>query len=302
MPTETHVNRRIGRRVVELSRTDKVLWPEDGITKGDLIDYYEQAAPKMIPHTRARLMTLERYPDGIQSTRFFSKDIPKYFPDWIERRTVPKAGGTVSHIVCNEPATLVYLANQAAITLHTGLSRIDRVENPDQMIFDLDPSGDFEAVRDAAHELRALLQELRLAAFVKTSGSKGLHVMVPLDRKATFDFVRSFAHDVASILVNRRPEELTLEIRKDKRAGRLFVDVGRNAFGAHAVAPYTVRARPGAPVAVPLHWDEIDDKDFHPQRFSFTEAIKRDDPWKGWRRQARSLERATAVVRKLRAI
>jgi bifunctional non-homologous end joining protein LigD len=295
------MKRRVGRRTVELSRTDKVLWPEDGITKGDLIDYYEQVAPKMIPLTRARLMTLERYPDGIQWTRFFSKEIPKYFPDWIERRTVPKSGGTVSHIVCNEPATLVYLANQAAITLHTGLSRIDRVDCPDQMIFDLDPAGGFEAVRDAAHELRALLEELRLVPFVKTSGSKGLHIVVPLDRKWRFDAVRSFAHTVASILVDRRPDDLTLEVRKDKRAERLFVDVGRNAFGAHAVAPYTVRARPGAPVAVPLHWDEIDEESFHPRQFSFAEAIKRDDPWEGWRRRARSLERATALIDKLRA-
>lgn len=293
------MKRRIGRRTIELSRLDKILWPEDGITKGDLVDYYEQIAARMVPLTRDRLMTLERYPDGIDSTRFFSKQTPKYFPDWIERRTVPKAGGTVSHVVCNDPATLVYLANQAAVTMHTGLSRVDRVDCPDQMIFDLDPAGDFAEVRKAAHDLRALLDELNLMSFVKTSGSKGLHIMVPLDRTASFDEVRPFAHSIAAALVARRPDELTLEIRKDQRAGRLFVDVGRNAFGAHAVAPYTVRARPSAPVAAPLHWDEIDHPTFHPQQFSFSDVINRDDPWSGWRRRARGLGRAAKLLRKL---
>jgi bifunctional non-homologous end joining protein LigD len=281
--------RRVGRRTIELSRLDKLLWPDDGITKGDLIDYYEQVASRMVAHTRDRLMTLERYPDGIGSTRFFAKQTPRYFPDWIERKRVPKSGGTVDHVVCNEAAALVYLANQACITLHTGLSRIDRLDCPDQLIFDLDPAGDFAAVRETAHDLRALLDELKLPSFIKTSGSKGLHIMVPLDRKTRFDEARAFANAIAQVIVSRRPEELTLEVRKEKRAGRLYVDVGRNAFGAHAVAPYTVRARPGAPVAAPLDWDEIDTPGFHPQRFSMADVIDRDDPWAGWRRRARSL-------------
>lgn len=293
------MKRRVGRRVLELSRLDKVLWPEDGISKGDLVDYYEQIAPKMLPHARQRLMTLERYPDGIDSTRFFSKQVPKYFPDWVERLTVPKSGGTVTHVVCNEAATLVYMANQAAVTMHTGLSRIDRVDYPDQMIFDLDPAGDFGPVRTTAHELRALLEELGLAGYLKTSGSKGLHITVPLDRKSPFDEVRGFAHSVATVLVEQHPDELTLEVRKDKRRGRLFVDVGRNGFGAHAVTPYTVRALPGAPVAAPLTWDEIDASDFHPRQFSFTEVLKRDDPWAGWRRRARSLSRPSKTLQKM---
>lgn len=291
--------RRVGRRTIELSRLDKVLWPEDGITKGDLVDYYEKIAPKMMPLTRDRLMTLERYPDGVESTRFFSKQAPKYFPEWIERHTVPKTGGEVSHVVCNESATLVYLANQAAVTLHTGLSRADRVDCPDQMIFDLDPTGDFAEVRQTAHDLRGLLDELNLISFVKTSGSKGLHIMVPLDRKARFEEVRAFAYSAATVLVAQRPDELTLEVRKDKRKGRLFVDVGRNAFGAHAVAPYTVRAIRGAPVAAPVDWGEIDDLDFHPQKFSFAEVVDRDDPWSGWKRRARGLGRATKILQKL---
>jgi bifunctional non-homologous end joining protein LigD len=292
------VKRRVGRHSIELSRLDKPLWPE-GITKGDLVDYYQEIAPKMIPLVRERLMTLERFPDGIESTRFYSKQAPKYFPSWIARKSVPKSGGKVNHVVCNEAATLVYLANQACITLHTGLSRIDRVEYPDQMIFDLDPSGDFEIVRTTAVELRELLDDLGLVAFVKTSGSKGLHVTVPLDRKAHFRDVRSFTNVVAAALVERRPDELTLEIRKEKRAGRLLLDVGRNAFGAHAVAPYTVRARPGGPVAATLDWSEINDPDFHPQQFSMADAVKRSEPWKGWRRHARSLTHAIARIERI---
>jgi bifunctional non-homologous end joining protein LigD len=292
------MRRRVGRRTIELSRLDKPLWPEDGITKGDLIDYYDQIAPRMVPHTRERLMTLERYPDGIDSTRFFSKEVPRHFPAWIKRATVPKSGGSVTHVVCNDRATLVYLANQACITLHTGLSRIDRIDWPDEMIFDLDPAGDFALVRSTAHDLRELLADLGLVSFVKTSGSKGLHITVPLVRNARFDEVRSFAHSVAQVLVSERPQELTLEVRKDKRDGRLFVDVGRNAYGAHAVAPYTVRARPRAPVAAPLYWEEIDGPGFHPQQFSFAEVLARDDPWAGWRRKARSLARAAARLEK----
>jgi bifunctional non-homologous end joining protein LigD len=293
------VKRRVGRRSIELSRLDKPLWPADGITKGDLIDYYEGIAPKMVPLVRDRLMTLERFPNGIEAHRFFSKDAPDYFPSWIKRKRVPKSGGTVDHVVCNDAATLVYLANQACISLHAGLSRIDRVHHPDQMIFDLDPAGGFEVVRETAIALRELLDDLDLPSYVKTSGSRGLHLMVPLDRTATFDRVRSFALRVAEVFVESRPEELTLEVRKAKRAGRLLVDIGRNAFGAHVVAPYTVRARPGAPVAVPLDWEEIDAPDFHPQGFSLKEALTRDDPWAGWRRRARGLERAAGRLRRL---
>ena len=293
----------MGRRVVALSKLDKVLWPGDGVTKRDLIDYYQSVAPRMLPHVRDRLMTLERFPDGITSGRFYSKDVPDYFPEWIDRRTVDKRGGTVTHVVCNRAADLVYLANQACITLHVGLSRIDTLDNPDEMIFDLDPSGDdFDTVRKTALALRSLLADLGLASFVKTSGSKGLHVVVPLDRSSSFDDVRRFAGDVASVMVAGAPDRLTLEQRKAKRAGRLFFDYLRNGYGATAVAPYSVRARPGAPAAVPLEWGEVDDDSLRPDGFGLARAAERAaavDPWAGWRRRARSLSRARQLLDRL---
>ena len=287
---------RVGRRSITLSNLDKRLFPDDGITKRDLIDYYDAIGSTMVPFVKDRLLTLERFPNGIGGTRFFSKDAPDYFPAWIETKTVPKKGGTVTHVVCNEKATLVYLANQACITLHAGLSRIDRVEHPDQLVFDLDPAtDDFTIVRRAALAVRDLVGEVGLASFLKTSGSKGLHIVVPVDRSADFDEVRAFARDAASLLAERGSKEVTIEVRKSNRKGRLYLDWTRNAYGAHVVAPYTVRARPGAPVAVPLSWDELDEPDFHPQAYSLREAMARAggaDPWKGWRRRARSLRAA----------
>jgi bifunctional non-homologous end joining protein LigD len=293
------VIRRVGRRSIRVSNAGKVLWPDDGITKVQLIDYYEAVAGAMLPHVRERLMTLERYPDGIGRGRFFSKDVPAYFPDWIDRETVGKKGGTVTHVVCKDKATLVYLANQASITLHVGLSRTDRLDYPDQMIFDLDPSTeDFSTVRSTALEMKSLLEDLGLAPYAKTTGSKGLHVVVPLDRKTPFGAARRFAGDVAGLVAARAPDLLTTEQRKVKRSGPLYLDHGRNAFGATAAAPYTVRARPGAPVAVPLAWEEVEGDFLRPDAFGLEAAAERatngPDPWRDWRRRARSLKRPRA--------
>jgi bifunctional non-homologous end joining protein LigD len=285
---------RIGRRSVALSNLDKPLFPDDGITKRDLIEYYSEVAAAMVPLVKDRLLTLERFPNGILGHRFFSKDAPDYFPTWIQTKTVPKKGGTVTHVVCNEKAALVYLANQACITLHAGLSRVDRLHNPDQMIFDLDPATDeFSIVCRTAFAVRDLVRELGLASYVKTSGSKGLHIVVPLDRSSAFDEVKAFARDCAMLVAHERSSEVTVEVRKNSRKGRLYLDWTRNAYGAHVVAPYTVRARPGAPVAVPLRWEELDQGGFHPQTYSLRDGIERAraaDPWGGWRRRSRSLK------------
>jgi bifunctional non-homologous end joining protein LigD len=283
---------RAGRRSIKVSRLDKLMFPDTGITKGDLIDYYAGVASRMVPLVRKRLMTLQRYPDGIDGEMFFSKTIPKYFPSWIDRATVGKKGGKVTHVVCNEKATLVYLANQACITMHVGLHRVGALDRPDQMIFDLDPATQaFGVVRSTAKTLRALLDDLGLAAVLKTSGSKGLHIVVPV-RGVTFSATRSFARDVAVLLATREPRTHTIESLKVKRKGRLFLDWMRNGYGAHAVAPYSVRAWPGAPVAMPLEWSEIDQRGFNPRKYSIALALKRaeePDPWAGWRRHARSL-------------
>src|SRR5919199_4006036 len=193
---------RVDRREIEISRPEKILFPEDGITKGDLIEYYARIAPRMLPHLRDRPLTLERYPNGINTKRFFQKEVSTYFPNWIRRVTVEKVGGTVTHVVCNDTATLVYIANQACVTPHIFLSRIDKLDQPDQLVFDLDPQGeDFDLVRSTALDFKDLLDELQLPAFLKTTGSRGLHVVVPLQRREDYDAVRSFGRDLAAIVV-----------------------------------------------------------------------------------------------------
>jgi bifunctional non-homologous end joining protein LigD len=286
---------KVGRRTVKITNPDKVLFPEDGFTKRDLIDYYEGISEVMLPHVKDRLMTLERFPDGIDGERFYSKNVPKYFPDWIDRETVPKKGGTTTMVVVTERATLVYLGNQAAITTHTSMHRVDKLGYPDQLMLDLDPSvDDFDEVRRIAKDVRGILDELGLASFVKTSGSRGLHVVAPLDRRSDVETVRLFARDVAVLAAKRDPDRVTIEGTKVDRKDRLYMDWVRNSHGQHAVAPYGVRARPGAPVAMPLDWDEVNDKKLHPQKWSIKTGLKRalsePDPWAGWRKQARGLK------------
>lgn len=286
--------REIGRRTVEISNPDKVLFPDDGITKADLADYYARIAETMLPHVRGRPATMQRYPDGIEGETFFQKDVPNYFPDWIKTVEMAKEGGTVTHLVIEEAATLVYLANQACITPHMWLSRADRPHHPDRIVFDFDPPGkEFTPIRDAARRLRDILEELGLVPFVMTSGSRGLHVVAPLKRTTDFDEVRTFARGVAELLVGRHPDRLTTEQRKNKRGRRIFVDTMRNSYAQTAVAPYAVRARAGAPVAAPLDWDELG-RGLEPRKYTIANVFRRlarkDDPWAKIERQARALD------------
>jgi bifunctional non-homologous end joining protein LigD len=293
---------KVGRRTVNLSNTGKVLFPEDGLTKGDLVEYYETVGPYMTPYLRGRPLSLERYPDGIDAQQIFQQKAPDYFPDWIETASVDRVDGSgqVVHAVARDTATLVYLANQACITPHAWLSRADRPDNPDQLIFDLDPPDGFEAARRAALDLRALLDDLGLPTVVKTTGGKGLHVHVPLDRSANFDTVRAFAREVAEVLVEHDPKHYTLEQRKASRQGRLYLDIMRNGYGQTAVPPYAVRARAGAPVATPLDWSELDDRSFRSDQHTLRTVPKRldkdGDPWP--RLRGRSLTKPRRRLRR----
>ncbi|HEU5419239.1 MAG TPA: non-homologous end-joining DNA ligase [Streptosporangiaceae bacterium] len=290
-----------GRITVELSNTGKVLFPGDGITKGDLVRYYLGAAGAMLPLLRDRPLTLVRYPDGIGSGGVLQKNAPRYFPDWITRAAVPKQGGTVQHVICDKPATLAYLANQACIELHAALSKRDALDCPDQLIFDLDPPDDrhFADVRRVALLLRDLLEgELGLTCFVKTTGGKGVHVHVAVQAGDDFDTVRQFARQVADVLVARQPRLLTTEQRRDKRGSRIYADVMRNGYSQTAIAPYAVRARPGAPVATPLSWSELD-SDLSPHDFTIATVPGRlaglnhdGDPWAAMPRRRYRLSRA----------
>ncbi|HUF89881.1 MAG TPA: non-homologous end-joining DNA ligase [Gemmatimonadota bacterium] len=285
---------RFGPYSVEVSSLDKVLFPDVGVTKGDLIDHYRAVAARMLPFLRDRPVSMQRFPDGIDAGGFYQKEAPDYFPGWIRRVTVKKEGGTVEHVVCDNEATLVYLANQACITPHVWLSRADEIDRPDRLIFDLDPPDEeFELVRFAAREMRELLRELGLDPYVMATGGRGLHLVVPLDRSADFDTVRAFARDVTGTLAARHDDRLTIETRKNKRRGRLFLDYLRNAYAQTGVPPYAVRPRPGAPVAVPLDWDELPDPDLRGDAYHTRNVRTRlgrgDDPWKGMGRHARSL-------------
>jgi bifunctional non-homologous end joining protein LigD len=296
----------IGGHSIELSNTDKLLFPGDKISKGDVIDYYRRIAEVMLPYLEGRPLTMHRFPDGIEGEGFYQQAVSDYFPKWIEQVKVKKEGGQVSHVVCNDAATLVYLANQACITPHAWLSRQDRLHHPDLMIFDLDPpSDDFAPVREAALALRELLVEVGLEPFVKTTGSRGLHVTVPLDRSRDFDEVRALARQIAGVLVKRQPQRLTDEQRKEKRGQRVFVDTLRNSYGQTAVAPYALRAKPGAPIAVPLAWGELKEGKLHARSFNlkniFRRVAPRKDPWRGIWGNARSLEKARQWLEVLEA-
>jgi bifunctional non-homologous end joining protein LigD len=294
---------RFGRLTVDTSNEDKLFFPEDSLSKGDLIAYYRMVADVMIPHLRDRPLVMQRFPDGIGKQGFYSKDTPSYFPDWIENFSVQKKGGSVKHVVCNNAATLIYLVNQGAITFHTWSSRVDSVREPDRLIVDLDPpEGRFGSAVQAAFATRRLLEDLGLPTFVKTTGGKGLHVVAPIHAAVDFEEVRQFGRDIAKILESRDPDELTAETRKNKRRGRLFLDVGRNAYAQHAVAPYSVRPTPGAPVSTPLEWDELSSK-LDPTRFTIDEVTKRlsgsVDPWSGMGRRRKSLTKPRETLDEL---
>lgn len=288
---------RYGDYQVELSHTDKLFFPDAGITKGDLLHYYERIAGTMLPHIRERPLTLNRFPDGIGEDGFFQQARGDYFPQWLDSLDVDHGGSTghVEHMLANHQASLVYLVNQGTVTFHSWLSRTDHLKAPDQVIFDLDPPGsDFEPVRQAAHLVANGMRQCGLTPYVKTTGSRGLHVVAPLKPEADFEQVRSLARTLAQALADAYPEQLTLEQRKQKRRGRLYLDIMRNAFGQTAVAPYSVRAKPNAPIATPLEWDELGDRKLGPRRFTvaniFRRMGQRDDPWQDMHRKAVSIK------------
>ncbi|MCX5203063.1 non-homologous end-joining DNA ligase [Streptomyces sp. NBC_00237] len=292
---------RVGRHTVAVHRPEKVLFPDAGatgvmgVTKADLAAYYRRMALFMLPQLKDRPLMLERLPDGVKGPRFVQKDTPENWPEWVRRVTVEKEGGTVRHMVCDDGATLVLLADQACLTLHRWLSRTDRLPWPDRLVFDLDPpTEDFGAVRDAARWLRELLEELHVPSAPMTTGSKGLHVVVPLNGHTTFEESRSFAKEVAELLAGRHPERLTTAVRKRARGDRLYLDVQRNGYAQTAVAPWSPRARAGAPVAVPVSWEQVEDPGVTARTWSLgdVEGVleqARRNPWAGVMGKGRGL-------------
>lgn len=293
---------------IQLKHLDKVFFPKPEFTKGDLVTYYRTIAPVMVPLIKDHPISMQRFPDGLNGEGFFNKDAPDYFPKWIRRVPFPKReGGHFSAPVIDSAAALVYLANQAVITPHLYLSRLDNLERPDRMIFDLDPpdeTEDYAGVRKAALDIRGVMTLLDLKCWVQTTGSQGFHVVIPLDRTLDFDAVRDFAQDVSRLLIKQNEGLYTLEDHISRRKGRIFLDTLRNSYGATAVAPYAVRARQEASVATPVDWSEVETgvnpRDWTiqnlPQRMT-----QRDDPWKDLSDHPQNLQSKRDKLRELLA-
>lgn len=294
---------KAGRHNVEISNSDKILFGKSGITKEELAKYYRDISDIMLPYVQNRPISMKRYPNGIDEEGFYQKEAPDYFPDFVKRVRVSVEDGSQLQVACNNTETLVYLADQACITPHIWLSKEDKLNYPDRLIFDLDPpKGDFTQVRESALILKDILDELKLNSFVMTTGSKGLHLIIPLDRSQKYEDVRSFARDFGDKVVEFE-DGFTMEQRKNKRGNRVFIDYLRNAYGQTSVPPYSVRARENAPVATPFHWDELNDKEINSQSYNIKNIFRRlsqkDDPWKGIGRRGQSIKKAKKRLERL---
>lgn len=273
---------------VTLTKPDKVLFPaadgHDQITKADLFDYATRIADRMLPLIADRPAVLQRFPDGIGGEGWYQKHTPDHFPDWFTTVELPKRGGTVRHPVIDSVESLQYVVNQGTVSVHVLGGSVARPDVPRELLIDLDPSIDDPAqVVEATRAVRHLLDELGVTGFVKTSGSRGIHIHIPLRGDAGFDAVGALGHHLARRLAERHPDLLTVEFSKEERGDRLFLDVLRNAPAQHAVAPYTLRPKPGAPVAVPLRWEEVDGS-WDPQSTPLASLFRRlgslaGDPW-----------------------
>lgn len=276
---------KMNGRLITVSNEKKIWFPKSKICKGDILAYYQTVAPLAINHIKNHLLTMQRFPGGITDESFYQKNAGSYFPPWI--KTVPikkEEGGIVNYVVATNAATILYLVNQGSLVIHNWMSRADKLYYPDRMIFDLDPSkDDFTSIRKAALLLKDIFDQMGIPSFAMTTGSRGIHVCVPLKRVHTFDQISDFSYKIAQQMYEHRPKQFTLEIRKNKRGGKIFIDTLRNRYSATAVMPYSVRAREKAPVAAPLWWDEVKSSRLTAQSFTIKNMVSRlkseGDPW-----------------------
>jgi len=288
---------------VKLTNTDRVMFPDCGITKKQVLEYYRDIAEYALPEMRDRALSIERFTKGIDVGGFFQKHWQKHYPDWI-RSAELGVKTIVRYPICDNQAALVYFANQGGIAMHIWTSRVETVDYPDLLVFDLDPpDGRFDLVRFAALEIKELCESIDLPTFVKTTGSKGLHVVVPLDGRALFGEAMAFAQRIAKVLCARHPDKLTQEFYKKDRKGRLYFDVMRNGLGSTIIAPYSLRGRPGAPISAPIEWEEVEDEGLKANGFTLKNIRKRlklvGDPWSNLRHQVGSIDDADALLSRL---
>ncbi len=288
---------KAGKYTVEITHKDKILFPKDKISKEELARYHLKVSKRMLPLIHDRPISLYRFPQGIQGPGFFQKRAPEHIPPWMRTaRVTRKTKEPFPMILCQQAASLLWLANQNCITAHIWLSKIDKPNIPDRMIFDLDPptQKEFFASVEGARILKGIIEKMKLKAFIMTTGSKGLHVVVPIQRKYPFERVRAIARFIAEQVVKMDPQKFTLETRKNQRRGRVYIDVLRNGFAQTTVAPYSVRALVGAPVAVPLSWEELNDRKLRSNFYTLRtiDVRLKKDPWKGIEKAARPLPNA----------
>jgi bifunctional non-homologous end joining protein LigD len=298
---------RVDGRTVQVSSVDKPFFPAAGLTKGDLLAHYRDVAEVMVPHLRGRPLNLQRFPNGVDGKGFWQQGASEHFPGWVRTVTVDRRGdsGSVDHVVCDDAATLLYLANLATVTFHAWTSRVEHLARPDLAIIDLDPDPGqgLDVVRAAARAVKAACEEVGLVPFVQTSGSRGYHVVVPLQPGPDVEVVKVFAAELAALVAARDPERLSVEWRKAKRQGRLLLDTARNGYAQTAVAPYSVRPKPEAPVATPIDWAELGRVE--PRTYTLANLRRRlarkPDPWAGMAGQAAAFDTVRARLDELLA-
>lgn len=287
---------------LRVSRPEKIFWPDEGYTKGDLLAYYVNIFPKLRPFVRDRLLTLERCPDGMKGQCFYQKEKPSSLPDSIPVRPIRHRSGTTRYIVAGQLQTQLALVNLGCIAVHIWNSRYRAPRLPDWVCFDLDPSsGEFADAARAGLILKEALDALALRSFAKTSGARGLHVFVPLRVEIDDDIATRFAAKLGDRLAAAFPNELTMAHRIADRGERVYLDPYRNAFGQTVVAPYSVRRQPGAPVSTPLAWSEVQ-PDLDPSQFNLatmSARLRSHDPWRDFFRSRQSLRRAMRAIGRL---
>jgi bifunctional non-homologous end joining protein LigD len=293
-PTVSSKKKSLKKHAFEITHPDKIMYPKSKITKQEVIDYYREIAPYFLQHSKNRLMVMQRFPLGIHKVAFFQKQIPTYFPKWIKRKAITlSTGEKQSLVVLDTPDSLVFLANEGVLVFHPWLSSTKALNKPNKIVFDLDPSGpDIRKVKRAARLLKKILEGHNLVPFIMTTGSKGFHIAAPIIPEHSFEKIRAFTRHIAQELAAEYPKDFTVEIRKAKRKGRVFIDYLRNSFGQTSVAPYSLRAKEGAPVATPIEWKEL--ATTSPQKYTMKNIFKRlarkGDAWQDFEEHAKKLK------------
>ena len=290
MPARDVENLEVGGHTVRISNPDKILFPESGITKREYVDYYRRIAPFMLSHIQRRPLSMQRFPDGIGSELFFQKELPDYFPDYFERVDVkPEETETKLYGTVDNEASIVYLANLVTIP-HIWMSCVEHLRRPDRLVWDLDPSGmGFDKVKVAAKLLRYLLGELGLESYPMVTGSRGIHLVVFIEPEFDVGDTFEFTKGVAQLITRKLPQLFTVTYAKSRRGRKIYIDYHRNASEQTAVSPYAVRAIEGAPIAVPVSWNDVDDEELDAQSFTIREAPSKfeadGEPWSGTERK-----------------